>query len=116
MLSVCLSPYLSVYIYIGLYIYLFCLSLSIYLYVYPSIYLGYLYMYLCIYLLLIYLLSLSYSLLSMGLEGLRLSSPYRDVMQRFPGEMRSYRKPLQYDPLFRIKFRFVIPNNIKYNR
>ena len=73
-------------------------------------------MYLCIYLLLIYLLSLSYSLLSMGLEGLRLSSPYRDVMQRLPGEIRSYRKPLQYDPLFRIKFRFVIPNHIKYNR
>ena len=106
MLSVCLSPYLSVYISIY----------AVYLYVYPSIYLGYLYMYLCIYLLLIYLLSLSYSLLSMGLEGLRLSSPYRDVMQRLPGEMRSYRKPLQYDPLFRIKFRFVIPNNIKYNR
>ena len=106
MLSVCLSPYLSVYISIY----------AVYLYVYPSIYLGYLYMYLCIYLLLIYLLSLSYSLLSMGLEGLRLSSPYRDVMQRLPGEIRSYRKPLQYDPLFRIKFRFVIPNHIKYNR
>ena len=47
--------------------------------------------------------------------GFGLSSPQRDVMQCILGEIRCYRKTLKYYLLFRIKFRFVIPNNIKYN-